>query len=75
MKDFGRWFQEQSAPAAAPTVALDDDDLPEGVFMRDGKFFATCHACERDTEILCDIREIPATDYRHYCGGSPRCCP
>jgi hypothetical protein len=54
---------------------LQDQDLPEGVFDRDGKHFATCVGCERDTEILCDIREIPATDYRHYCGGGPRCCP
>lgn len=71
MKDFGQWFSEQ-APQQAPQ---DDDDLPEGVWERDGKYLATCCACERDTEILCDIREIPATDYRHYCGGSPRCCP
>ncbi|MDM0029651.1 hypothetical protein [Variovorax saccharolyticus] len=49
-------------------------DLPEGVIDRDGKYFATCSGCERSTEIYADIREITATDYRHYCGGSPRCC-
>jgi hypothetical protein len=50
--------------------------LPEGVWeLKGGKFGATCVGCGRDDEIPCDISEIPMEGYRHYCGGSPRCCP
>ncbi len=67
MKDFGRWFADQKPP---------EEMLPDGVWENGaGEYFATCCCCERDTEIYCDISEIPETGYRHYCGGSQYCCP
>ncbi len=73
MKDFGRWLADFVLPAES---ANPDDTLPEGVWEReDGVYFATCVVCERDAEILCDLVDIPEVGYRHFCGGSPSCCP
>lgn len=71
MKDFGRWFQEQKP--TAPAVELTEPDLPDGVYLLNGKFTATCRSCERDYEIGCDPSEF--SDDMSYCGGSPRCIP
>ena len=85
MMDFGHWFQRQgrpapaSAPAPAAPPALADDDLPEGVdLMKDGTLRADCCVCERRCEIereWIERSEKRGEPYRHYCGGSPRCCP
>ena len=50
--------------------------LPDGINqLIDGSYEALCHCCDNYTPLYCDINEIPMTDYLHYCGGSPRCCP
>ncbi len=74
MRDFGRWFQEQSLPVQPQeTVPADLPMLPEGVFDRAGKYFATCRSCERDYELGYDPEEFNSDT--NYCGGSPRCLP
>ncbi len=77
MIDFGRWLAQQTPIPQPPTstVPLTEDDLPEGITEHDGAYFAACCVCGEDGPIHVDLREIPATDYQHYCGGSPRCCP
>lgn len=47
--------------------------LPDGVWDRDGKYFADCCSCHEETEIECDLDEFDLDN--HYCGRSPRCCP
>jgi PHP family Zn ribbon phosphoesterase len=47
--------------------------LPEGVFERDGKYFATCRSCERNYELGYYPEEFNSDT--NYCGGSPRCLP
>jgi len=78
VKDFGRWMAEQRAAAPpaspAPTVQIDDDGLPDGLWRRNGKVMASCRACERDYEYDIDPAEGFDQDIS-YCGGSPRCCP
>jgi hypothetical protein len=72
VKDFGRWFSDFKLPVAQPIESM----LPDGVSERGvGRYEARCVSCERYTEILCDLGEIPEVGYRHYCFGSDRCCP
>jgi hypothetical protein len=67
MKDFGQWFKEQSAPV---------EELPEGICEGDnGIYLACCCGCDQWKELPVGVDEIPFTGYRHYCGGSPWCCP
>ncbi len=51
--------------------------LPEGVIVGPdlGTYQARCLGCERWTELLVDLHEIPRTGYEHWCGGSPHCVP
>lgn len=70
--DRARALAASPVPSSTP---LPDDDLPEGITEHDGVYFAVCCCCGKDDAISVDLREIPATDYQHYCGGSPRCCP
>lgn len=70
MISFDKWLNSQGKD-----TEINEDDLPDGITERDGKFYADCCRCERETEIYCDISEIPNDGYEHYCGGSPRCCP
>ncbi len=70
MRSFGEWFNAQEAPTIEP-----QDELPEGIIERDGKYLAECRGCEKLTEIPVGIDEIPQTGYEHYCGGNPWCCP
>ena len=49
--------------------------LPEGVWEQDGKFWVECSICGRTVEVPCDLNEIPAKGYKHYCGKDPWCCP
>lgn len=50
--------------------------LDEQVIREDSNdgFEAQCCMCHRWTELPVGPDEID-TDYEHYCGGSPRCCP
>ncbi|WP_141246895.1 hypothetical protein [Halomonas salipaludis] len=50
--------------------------LPDGVVeVRPGEYEAECRGCHEYQPIVCDLSEIPAEDYEHWCGGSPMCCP
>lgn len=85
MKDFGRWFQEQALPVAAPepvtyaqldALGFEVDDDHTGHILA---VYCKCCMCERRiklTEYL-SVEEIAegADAYNQYCGGSPRCCP
>jgi hypothetical protein len=49
--------------------------LEEGVIVeRNVGYEARCVCCDEYTWLYVDPSEIDE-DYRHYCGGSPRCCP
>lgn len=72
MKDFGRWFQEQSLPAQKPADSA-QPMLPVGVFDRNGKYFATCRSCERNYELCFEPEEFD--NETNYCASSPRCMP
>ena len=53
-----------------------EPELPEGIWeCGPGEYEAECCRCGRWREIYCDIKDIPPVGYRHYCGGSPECCP
>lgn len=69
MKDFGRWLAEQSAAA----IQISDDDLPEGLYRRYEKIWATCRSCERTYELWYDPKDF--TQDMSYCCGSPSCLP
>lgn len=50
--------------------------LPEYIHeVTDGKYEAKCVCCDRYTELLVGLDEIPQEGYEHYCYGSPSCCP
>lgn len=68
MKDFGRWFNDQG-----PQEKVEEPELPDGVYMKNGKAWATCRSCERGYEIFCELHEH--SQDMSYCGGSPRCIP
>ena len=51
------------------------ETLPEGVWDRDGKFFAKCRSCENTYEVCWDVDEEGFDQDMSYCGGSPSCCP
>ncbi len=68
MKTFEEWLLDI-------TKYKIDKPLPDGIWEKDGKYMCSCCRCERVEEIPCDISEIPEEEYRHYCGGSQRCCP
>jgi len=49
------------------------EDLPEGLWHRDGKVVFECRGCNQTVELEIDPSEFdPAVA---YCGGSPRCLP
>ncbi len=73
MKSFGKWFADFKLPdAPKPEVEV---ELPEGIEESGGKYWAHCCCCGELKPIHCDISEIPMTDYEHYCGSGPHCCP
>jgi hypothetical protein len=75
VKSFGEWFGQQGR-AAAPAAIPDEDELPEGLYMRDGAVMATCRRCERDYEWPAEIEKFPGeSDYYNLCGGSESCIP
>jgi hypothetical protein len=69
MKDFGRWLAEQCAQA----IEITDDELPDGLYRRYGKVWATCRSCEKDYEVQCDPKHF--SQDMSYCGGSQHCLP
>lgn len=78
MKDFGQWFKEQKPVDTAKLerdahiARLEDADV---IFhMKDGTFMSQCCCCGENTELPVGPEEIDV-DYKHYCGGSDRCCP
>lgn len=83
--EFDRWMRQQVPTKLATksevvkvkekseyTAALLEDD----VIREDGQggYLALCCKCDRWNELPCDPEEIDI-DYKHYCGGSPYCCP
>lgn len=77
MKDFGRWFTEQGPDDAPATVAapVDDDELPDGLYMINGLLTATCRGCGKDYEWPAEAEKFPGKhDYYNLCGGQ-FCCP
>jgi hypothetical protein len=68
MKDFGKWMAEQK-PKAEP-----EEELPEGLYLINGKLTAICRVCDKDYE-WCGDPENGFDQGMSYCGGSPVCCP
>jgi hypothetical protein len=74
MKPFGEWF--------ADFGKVKQPELPEGVWAdTEGVLYADCVACERGPFVIdataeeLGTKEDKCGPYRHYCGGSDRCCP
>ncbi len=64
--------KDSHAPGCAENVPP-EDDLPEGLWERDGKLFYECRSCERAVPLECEPWEFDPEVA--YCGGSPRCLP
>lgn len=61
----------RSAQGEAP-----EQELPDGFKLIDGELHARCYRCDEFKPMFVGMDEIgDPEDYRHYCGGSPRCCP
>jgi hypothetical protein len=70
MKPFGEWFAD-----FGKQKSVEETQLPEGVWLHNGKYMVKCCVCERDMEIGCDIADYPMEGDDNWCGGSPSCCP
>lgn len=77
MRDFGRWLAEQGVSSEKVTVeALEDDDLPDGLYMRLGKPHFDCWGCGRSCEWEVEIERYDANLCESNMGGcSERCVP
>jgi hypothetical protein len=77
--DFDKWFAEQGRRVASNSPTMEgptiDDNLPEGVWDRDGRYVCECCVCGRICELPVDVSEIGQEGCEHYCGSSPQCCP
>lgn len=59
------------------TITDPEPELPDGIAdgSEPGEYLARCVRCNEWGPLFCEIDEVPAVGYEHYCGGSPRCCP
>lgn len=76
--DFDRWFNQQGRvpKVVEPVVEEDDNDgLPEGLYLLQGKVFATCRSCDNDYEYHGERDGSDFDERMSYCGGSERCIP
>jgi hypothetical protein len=67
MKPFTEWMKQQTSSQP------ENEELPEGLYIKDGSVFATCLRCEEKYEIFCDISEF--IEDMSYCGRSQYCLP
>lgn len=67
MKSFEDWFSQPL------TETRQDDELPEGVYLKNGKHIATCRSCDRDYEIDYEVNLF--TQDMSYCGRNQWCYP
>ena len=77
-KSFADWYSDSTKKLKDAVNKPEPLDLPEGVDeYTDGTYRVTCCRCDR----LCDVTDFidvimeSPEPYRHYCGGSPGCCP
>ena len=53
-----------------------EPELPEGVSMRKGRFFADCCCCQRECDVTEFMDEAADINFEEWYGGcGPRCCP
>jgi hypothetical protein len=74
MKSFGDWFRDQSRASEPVVIEQAEGDLPEGLYMKNGKPFATCRSCDRGYEWPVEVEKFEDNEY-NLCGGSDRCIP
>jgi hypothetical protein len=85
VKDFGRWFQEQTLPPTPTTSTTSTpsvDELLEEMgldLMKDGSVWGNCLVCGsgiRLTDYMSTEEVLMNVDPENlHCGRSPRCCP
>ncbi len=75
MKPFEKWLSDFTIPEIKEAANDGGQDLPENVSGEHGNYKALCCCCEQWKPLYCDIKDVPAEGYKHYCGGSDRCCP
>lgn len=51
------------------------DELPDGLWERDGVYYFECNACGNESEWYGEIEDFELRGPANYCGGSPRCIP
>jgi len=66
MKPFSEWFKEQKSPEP-------EQELPDGLYIKDGRLMANCRSCERDYEFGGEVKDYDES--MSYCAGSERCIP
>jgi hypothetical protein len=61
---------------------IEEEELADNLQLKsDGSYSALCSCCDQWGPLYFDITELThgqrtgKTTYKHYCGGSPRCCP
>ena len=54
---------------------MEEDDLPDGLILKDGIPHFECRVCGALAEFPEDVEKFDADDPHILCGGSPRCCP
>jgi hypothetical protein len=54
-------------------ILTEEDQLPDGLFERDGKIMFTCRGCDKSVPLEVDVSEFDPDVA--YCGGSPWCLP
>jgi hypothetical protein len=52
-----------------------EPDLPDGMWVKDGKYLIECVVCHQTTEWYGDLEDYEPDNPHNVCGGSPRCCP
>lgn len=51
------------------------EELPDGLWWRDGKLMYECGSCGQPSEWPVEIEDFELGHYANVCGGSPRCIP
>lgn len=50
-------------------------ELPDGLWLVQGRPFFQCASCEQATEWEGELEDFELGDSTNVCGRSPRCCP
>lgn len=54
---------------------IDENDLPDGLYLKDGQIVFECRSCGNWTEWPAEIEDFELGADTNVCGGSPWCLP